>query len=155
MAKVGRKDKYFKQVKPYLEQIDTWLNQGATEKQIADALRVAYSSWGTYKTKYKELKDLCDKPRVGLILDLRGALVKSALGYTYEEKKTYIKKDEDGKESRYTEITQKYSQPSTTAIFGALNIYDPEYVKDKKNYELKREELELKKELAKEQLWDD
>lgn len=149
----GRKSKYYKQVQPFLEQVDKWLNNGATEKQVAEALNVAYSSWSNYKNEFKELKDLCDKPRVGLILDLRGALVKEAMGYTYEEKKTYIKKDEEGKEARYTEITQKYARPVTNAIFGALNIYDPEYVKDKKNYDLKREELDLKKELAKEQLW--
>lgn len=149
----GRKSKYYKQVQPFLEQIDKWLNNGATEKQIAEALNVAYSSWSNYKNEFDELRELCDKPRVGLILDLRGALVKEAMGYTYEEKKTYIKKDEDGNESRYTEITQKYARPVTNAIFGALNIYDPEYVKDKKNYELKQEELKLKQELAKEQLW--
>lgn len=149
----GRKNKYYKQVQPFLEQIDKWLNNGATEKQVAEALNVAYSSWSNYKNEFKELRDLCDKPRVGLILDLRGALVKEAMGYTYEEKKTYIKKDDEGNESRYTEITQKYARPVTNAIFGALNIYDPEYVKDKKNYELKQEELKLKQELAKEQLW--
>ena len=153
MAQVGRRSNYYTNVQPFLEQIDKWLQNGATEKQIATALNVAYSSWNNYKQQFKELDELCRKPRVNLILDLRGALVKEALGYTYEEKKTYIKKDEDGKEARYTEITQKYARPVTNAIFGALNIYDDEYIKDKKNYELKKEELELKKELAKEQLW--
>lgn len=153
MSKAGRKSLYYKQVQPFLAQIDAYLNNGATEKQVAEALNVAYSSWNNYKTQFPELKELCDKPRVNLILDLRGALVKEALGYTYEEKKTYIKKDEDGNESRYTEITQKYARPVTNAIFGALNIYDPDYVKDRANHDLKREELELKKELAKEQLW--
>lgn len=153
MAKVGRRSNYDTNVKPYLKQIDQYLNDGATEKQIAEALNVAYSSWNNYKKVHPELDDICRKPRVGLILNLRGALVKEALGYTYEEKKTYIKKDEEGNECRYTEITQKYARPVTNAIFGALNIYDPEYVKDKKNYDLKKEELELKKELAKENLW--
>lgn len=153
MAKVGRRSNYYTNIQPYLAKIDDYLNGGATEKQVAEALNVAYSSWNNYKQQFKELDDLCRKPRVNLILDLRGALVKEALGYTYEEKKTYIKKDEDGKEVRYTEITQKYARPVTNAIFGALNIYDDEYIKDKKNYELKKEELELKKELAKEQLW--
>lgn len=149
----GRKSKYDKQVKPFLNQVDKWLNDGATEKQVAEALGVAYSSWSNYKNQFKELKDLCDKPRVNLILDLRGALVKEAKGYMYEEKKTYIRKDEDGNESKYTEIVQKYARPNTNAIFGALNLYDPEYVKDKKNYELKKEELELRKQLADADNW--
>ena len=149
----GRKSKYDKQVKPFLNQVDKWLNNGATEKQVAEALGVAYSSWSNYKNQFKELKDLCDKPRVNLILDLRGTLVREAKGYTYEEKKTYIRKDEDGKESKYTEITQKYARPNMNAVFGALNLYDPEYVKDKKNYELKKEELELRKQLADADNW--
>ena len=153
MAKVGRRSNYHTNVEPYLKQIDEYLNNGATEKQVAEALNVAYSSWNNYKREFPELDEVCRKPRVGLILNLRGALVKEALGYTYEEKKTYIKKDEDGNESRYTEITQKYARPVTNAIFGALNIYDPNYVKDKANHDLKREELELKKELAKNELW--
>lgn len=151
----GRPSKYHKQVQPFLNKVEEWLNQGATEKQIAEALGVAYSSWSNYKNEFKELKDICDKPRVGLILNLRGALVKAALGFTVENKKTYIKKDlETGKESRYTEILQKEIPPNITAIYGALNIYDPEYVKDRANYELRREELELRKELAKAELWD-
>ncbi len=149
----GRKSKYFKQIQPYLEQIDKYLNEGATEKQVAEAFKVAYSSWNNYKNQFPEFKALCDKPRVGLILKLRGALVNEALGYTYDEKKTYVKKDDDGNETRYTEITQKYARPNTNAIFGALNIYDPDYVKDKKNYELKKDELELRKQLAEADNW--
>lgn len=149
----GRKCKYYKQVQPYLEQIDKYLNEGATEKQVAEAFKVAYSSWNNYKVQFPEFKALCEKPRVGLILKLRGALVNEALGYTYDEKKTYVKKDDEGNETRYTEITQKYARPNTNAIFGALNIYDPDYVKDKKNYDLKKEELELRKQLAEADNW--
>ena len=152
---VGRPSNYHKQVEPFLAQIDTWLNNGATEKQVAQALNIAYSSWSNYKNQFKELKELCDKPRVGLVLNLRGALVKSALGQKITTKKTYIKKDQDGKESRYTEIIEKEIPPNINAIYGALNVYDDEYVKDKANYDLKKEELELKKQLAKDKLWDD
>lgn len=151
----GRPSKYYKQVQPFLDKVDEFLNNGATEKQVAEALGVAYSSWSNYKNEFKELKDICDKPRVGLVLNLRGALVKAALGQKVTTKKTYIKKDNEGKEAKYTEIIEKEIPPNINAIYGALNIYDPEYVKDKANYELRREEFELRKELAKDQLWDD
>ena len=155
LAKVGRRSNYVTNVEPFLSRIDSWLSGGATEKQIADALDVAYSSWNNYKKAHPELDELCRKPRVNLVLDLKGVQVKEALGYTYQEKKTYIKK-EDGKEVKYTEITEKYARPNMNALYGALKRLDPEHVKydhQAQSIELKREELDLKKELAKEKLW--
>lgn len=141
----GRKGLYDTHVKPYLDKVDEMLNDGASEEQVALFLGVSYSSWSNYKRQHKELEELCSKPRSRLVEDLRSALVKRALGYTYEEKKQYITEDSDGKQRKHTEITTKQALPDTTAIFGALNIYDKDYVKDKKNYELKQQELELRK----------
>ena len=55
--KVGRKSKY-KVIKDNFEYIDKQLNNGASEKQIAEALGIAYSTWNKYKDEYKEFKDL-------------------------------------------------------------------------------------------------
>lgn len=141
----GRKGKYESYVKPHFEKIEKWLNNGASEKQVAEALGISYATFNNYKRDYKELRELCEKPRVGVILDLRSALVKRALGYSYEEKKQYITEDENGNKKKHTEITTKEALPDTTAIFGALNLYDPDYVKDRKQHELKMQELELRK----------
>ncbi len=146
--KAGRKGKYETHIKPFFDKIDKMLNDGASEKQCAEALGVSYPAWNKYKQDYTELRELCGKPRTKLIEDLRSALVKRALGFTYEEKKQYITEDEDGHKKKHTEITTKQALPDTTAIFGALNIYDPEYVKDKKAHELKEQELELRREMA-------
>lgn len=151
--RVGRKNLYSTHIQPYLSYIDTQLNNGASEKQIADTLGIAYSTWNKYKVEFQELNDLCSKPRAKLVDNLRSALVKKALGFSYEEKKVYKKKDGEGREYTYTEITTKQSLPDTTAIFGALNLYDEDYVKDKKAHELKKEELELKKLLADKDNW--
>lgn len=149
----GRNGKYETHIKPFFEKIDKMLNEGASEKQVAESLGISYGSFNNYKRDYPELKELCSKPRTKLIEDLRSALVKKALGFSYEEKKQYITEDEDGKKRKHTEITTKQSLPDTTAIFGALNIYDPEYVKDKKQHELKQQELELRKMIAETKDW--
>lgn len=149
----GRKGKYETHIAPYFETIDKLLNDGASEKQVAESLGISYASWNNYKRDYPELRELCEKPRTRLIEDLRGALVKRALGFTYEEKKQYITEDENGNKKKHTEITTKQALPDTTAIFGALNIYDPEYVKDKKQHELKQQELELRKQMAEAKDW--
>lgn len=146
--KAGRKGKYETHIKPFFDKIDKMLNDGASEKQCAEALGVSYPAWNKYKQEYTELRELCSKPRTKLVEDLRSALVKRALGFTYEEKKQYITEDEDGHKKKHTEITTKQALPDTTAIFGALNLYDDEYVKDKKAHELKQQELELRREMA-------
>lgn len=143
--KRGRKGLYETHVKPFFEQIDKMLNDGASEEQVAESLGISYSSFNNYKKQHKELDELCSKPRTNLVEDLRSALVKRALGFKYEEKRQYITEDADGNKKKHTEIITKEALPDTTAIFGALNLYDEEYVKDKKAYELKEQELELRK----------
>ena len=149
----GRTSKYETHIQPFFGKIKELLDGGATEKQVAKAFGISYPSWNNYKAKYPEFKALCGEPRIKLIEDLRGALVKRALGFTYEEKKHYITEDADGNKKKHTEITVKYALPDTTAIFGALNVYDPDYVKDKKQHELKQQELELRKMMAENKEW--
>ena len=146
----GRPSKYETHIKPHLDQIKKWAEQGATEKQIAQQLGVAYSSFCLYKNKFPELSEtLKEKDMSHLVEELRSALVKKAIGFEYKEKKEYIKEDPDtGQKAKYLEITTKQSLPDTTAIFGALNIYDPEYVRDKKNYELREKDYKLRKSIA-------
>lgn len=157
---VGRKSKYGTHVKPYLKKIEEWLNTGASEEQVASALGISYASFNNYKVQFKELKDICEKPRVGVVTDLRSTLVKKALGYTYEEKEQYIKQEIDpitkkpiGNPIMHTKIVTKQALPDTTAIFGALNIYDDDYVKDRKQYDLKVQELELRRITAENKDW--
>lgn len=152
----GRKGKYEVSVKPFFKDIEKWLNGGATEKQCATNLGISYASWNNYKKTYPEFKELCEKPRTELVDDLKGALVKRALGFTYEEKKVYITRDAEGKEKKHTEITTKMALPDTTAIFGALKIYDPQkldYDIQAQSIDIKRQELELRKLMAEESEW--
>lgn len=148
----GRKGKYETHIKPNLEKIKEMLNGGASEKQVAKSLGVSYASFNNYKRDYEELAAVCGEPRTELVEDLRSALVKRALGFSYEEKEQYIKQEVDpitkkpiGNPVMHTKIVTKQALPDTTALFGALNLYDPDYCKDKKQYELKQQELELRK----------
>lgn len=148
---VARPSKYEKNVKPFLDDIKSAYAKGVSESEIAKNLGISQSSWFKYKNKYSELSDILkrDEDDVRKILDrLDSALLKSAEGFEYQEKKQYIKKGEDGKSNQYTEIVTRYNPPNPTAIFGAYNRFDPEYKKDKAYYELKKQELELKKLIA-------
>ena len=155
-TKKGRKPKYETYIKPNFDKIDKMLNDGASEKQCAEALGISYASWNNYKVQYQEFGELCNKPRTKLVEDLRSALVKRALGFEYEESKIVTKKGDDGNVYGYKETYKKYSVPDTTAIFGALKIYDDkklEYDIQAQNVDLKKQELELKKALAEMKDW--
>lgn len=143
---MAKRDKYETHVKPHLDRVREWVEQGASEKQIAQELGVAYSTFRIYKEREPALSAALKESRRPLVEELRSALVRRALGYEYREKKEYVKTDPDtGRPTKYVEITTKVALPDLTAIFGALNIYDDEYVRDRANYALRKADLELRK----------
>ena len=151
----GRPSKYETHIKPYFKEIKEALERGVEENKIAQKLGVSISSWCEYKNRYSEFMEVFkNADRTELIEELESALVKRAKGFEYKEKKQYIKQDDDGEKVTYTEITTKYQPPDTTAIFGALNRFDENYVRDRAYYELKKQEQELRKAIAKSSNFD-
>lgn len=164
MAKRGRKNKYETHIVPFFSQILEWLSNGATERQIAEKLGIAYSTFNDYKVKYPELTEILEKGRRNLVSDLRGALVKKAMGFHYTEKKVvreHVDMPEDVRdfllengftreqieraELVKTEIADKYATPDVAALNLALKNYDKDdWSNDWQNYELRKRELELK-----------
>ncbi len=152
---MARPSKYESHIKPYLDDIKDAIERGVEENQIAKQLGVSVSSWCEYKNRYSEFAELFKKKDVSEILRrLDGALMKIATGYEYTEKKQYIKNEKDGEKVTYTEITTKHQPPNPTAIFGAYNRFDPNYVKDKAYYDLKQQELEIKRMNAEANVFD-
>lgn len=80
----GRPNKYISHVKPYLSDI-TEMALTMTEKQIAQALGVAYSSFKEYKKLYSDLADALKNGRNELVKDLRSTLIHKAQGYDWTE----------------------------------------------------------------------
>lgn len=149
MAKAGRKSKYDTHIAPHLEQIRTAVKNGATVKEIADALGIAESTLNKYKAEKTELSAAFAHGRASIIIDIRAALLKKALGYEYQEKKQYIRKDDSGENVTYTEITTKHQPPSETAGAMLLRNYDEGWLdKDSVTTQLKQQEFELRKLMA-------
>lgn len=147
-AKTGRKSIYDTKIKPHIDEIREAVKKGATIKEIAVALGIAESTLYKYKTEKTELNEAFTCGRASIIIDIRGALLKKALGYEYEEKKQYFK-EEDGKSVVYTEITTKHQPPSETAGAMLLRNYDESWLdKDNVTTQLKQQEFELRKMIA-------
>ena len=149
MSRLGRKNKYYTHIKPYLKDIPEML-QTMTEEQVAKKLGVAYSSWNKYKLEFTELTEVIKKGNANLVSELKSVLKKRAKGFQYEERKI-IK--EHGKTVR-EEIYIKSALPDVASINLLLKNYDKEnWANDPQVIELRKKELELKEKQVEANLW--
>jgi hypothetical protein len=154
MAKRGRKSVYETHIEPRFSDISKWLESGATEKQIYENLGVSRNAFYKYKKDKKEFYELLKNGRKNLVVQLRGALVKKALGFKYVERKTVTGKDANGETVERTEIYERAALPDVAALNLCLKNYDPdEWANDPQMLRIKEKELELKREIADRDAW--
>lgn len=80
---MGRKDKYLTHVMPRLDEVEAWLRDGMTNKEIAKKLRVSEDSLYTYQKKYPDFKELLRKTKDYVdTVEMMGAYKRRATGYT-------------------------------------------------------------------------
>lgn len=155
MAKTGRKSIYDTAIAPHIDEIRKAVENGATVKEIATALGIAESTLNKYKAEKKELTAAFARGRASLIIDIRGALLKKALGYEYEEEKRVGRKDSKGENIVLVEKYIKHQPPSETAAAMLLRNYDENWLdKDSATTQLKQQEFELRKAMADNNIFD-
>lgn len=146
---MGRPSRYETDVKPHLQEIKDAVASGATVEEIADAFDIAVSTLHKYKSEKKELKDAFARGRNKVVIEIKAALLKKALGFEYEEEKRVGRKDKDGENIVLVEKYKRYSAPSETAAAMLLRNYDETWRdNDKASAEIKRQEADLKKAIA-------
>ena len=149
---MGRKDRYESHVAPKLKDISKWITT-LTEGQIAKKLGIAPCTFQKYKNEHPELQQALIDGCETLKEELKDSLRKKAKGYYYTETKTTIRK-EGGTEIRTIEKYEKYAQPDTGAIHLLLKNIDPAWHNDDSaTMDLKKQELELKKQKQEENNW--
>lgn len=162
-SNAGRKPKW-NIIVDKLDEIEKLLGEGYTERSIADHIGIGYSTWNKYKSpddedmpkkEKQEFIETLKKGRQKLVGELKRALIKKAMGFTYTEKKYYITEDEDGNKKKHTEVYEKQALPDTASLNLALKNYDDEWANDPALLELKRQAFELEKMIASEKHWID
>lgn len=142
------------QVKERLAEIEKWFRDGLKEEQVCKNLGISHQTLNVYKKAHPELLDAIKRGKRVIVTEIENALVKRALGYEYEEVKTYIKVEADGSKTTYTEKTLKHMPPDTAACAILLKNKDPEnYTNDRALLELRRQELELRKQIEQAKNW--
>lgn len=148
----GRKDRYASHVEPRLDKIKEWVTT-LNEGQIAKKLGINPCTFQKYKNEHPELAQALIDGTEELKVELKDTLKKKAKGFYYTETKTTIRK-EGGKEIRTVEKYDKYALPDTGAIHLLLKNCDPEWRNDDKaTMDLKKQELEIKKQKADGNAW--
>lgn len=147
---MARPSKYDTEIKPYLEDIRKAVAAGATVQEIATAFGIAESSIYKYKKEKKEFSQAFARGREKVVIEIKAALLKKALGFEYQEEKSVAKHDKDGESIVLIEQYKRYCAPSETAAAMLLRNYDENWRdNDRATADIKKQETDLRKAIAK------
>lgn len=98
-----------------------WARDGLSNDQIAQNIGINRDTLYTWMKKYPDISDALKKGKEVVDIEVENALLKRAMGYEYEEVKTYIE-ETDGKKKKKVEKTTKHVPADVTAgIFWLRN----------------------------------
>ncbi|APH21378.1 Xaa-His dipeptidase [Clostridium botulinum] len=125
-------------IKNSLNIIETMVEQGKTDKQIAEKIGIGYSTYRRYKSSNSSLKEVISQGKDKKNQSVEQALFNNAIGYHYtEEVATKVKYEtitEDGtvlsKEDVKISKVRKYKHPDLLAEKYWLNNKDKLHWKD-------------------------
>ncbi|MFL0198125.1 transposase [Clostridium sp. WILCCON 0269] len=110
-------------VKENLILVEGWARDGLTNEQIAHNLGINADTLYEYKKKYSEFSEALKKGKEVVDLAVENALLKSALGFEYEEEVVTNKGD--------VVTVRRFERPSVTAQIFWLKNRKPAVWRDK------------------------
>lgn len=114
---MARPSKYDTHVKPRLTEITDWVRNGATDKQIAENLKISPDTLIEYKKQYSEFSECLKNTRAYVDAQVENALLKRALDGDITAQIFWLKnrrpskwrdrpkEEDDDKESQEVKIT--------------------------------------------------
>lgn len=133
--KIGRKGKYHEWLtEDGLTKLQGWARDGLTEEQIAENMGIVRTTLYTWKNRYPELDKALKKGKEVIDRHVENALLKRALGYSYEEV-TYERvydADTDSHVRVETKRVTKEVHPDVTAQIFWLKNRKPEEWRDRR-----------------------
>ena len=111
---MARPSKYETHVAPRLEEVRDWCRNGATDEEIAKRLGIAYSTFKEYKNEFSAFSAVLKESKEFVDGQVENALLKRALGYSYEEITKEV--DETGRK-KFKTVTKQVVPDVTAQIF--------------------------------------
>jgi hypothetical protein len=135
---------------PRLSEIQEWFENGIPMDQIYKNLSIAPATWYEYVDKHPVLAELVKWGRAVTNISVENSLFKAATGYEYDEIKTVVEEDKNGKKRTRIEKVKRHMPPNPTAMVFWLKNRVPtdwndrrEIVVSTKAAELERKQLFL------------
>ena len=107
--------KWLTNVFPRLAEIRDWCMEGKTNENMCELLGISPDSWYTYMKEHDELNVIVSAGKAVIDNQVENAVLKSALGFEYEEIKTIIEEDRNGKKRTRIEKVRRYMPPNASA----------------------------------------
>ena len=107
--------KWLTNVLPRLSEIRDWCMKGRTNEEMCELLGISPDSWYTYMKEHDELNIIVSAGKSLIDNQVENAVLKSALGFEYEEIKTIIEEDHNGKKRTRIEKVKRYMPPNVSA----------------------------------------
>lgn len=115
-----------------LIQLEGWARYGLTDEQIAHNMGIRRSTLNDWKSKYPDISDTLKRGKEVVDIQVENALLKRALGATYEEE-TIIERDDGYSECK---VVRKQIPPDTTAAIFWIKNRKPNEWRDKRETEI-------------------
>ncbi|MGF7050101.1 transposase [Paenibacillus sp. DS2015] len=145
-----RPTKWETHVYPRLAEIQEWFQEGVNADEIIKKLDIGHTTWYEYIDKHPMLAELVKWSRSVIISRVENSLLKAAMGYDFEELKTIVEEDKNGKKRTRIEKVKRHQPPNPTAMIFYLKNRAPnewndrrEIIVDTKAAELERKQLFL------------
>ena len=112
------KSKWETHVKDKLILVEGWARDGLTDEQIAKNLGIGIRTFYEYKEKYPQFSQFLKRGKEVVDIEVENALLKRALGYTYDEE-TYEELSDGTSKSKV--VTKHIPGDTTAQIFWLKN----------------------------------
>ena len=116
--------------------LEGWARDGLTDKQIANKIGISEKTLYEWKKKYGELCKSLKRGKEVIDRQVENALLKRALGYTYDE----ITECTDDKGRTSTKVITKQVIPDVTAQIFWLKNRKPDKWREKRELEVNNEQ---------------
>lgn len=129
-----------------LLQLEAWARNGLTDEQIASNMGITRKTLAEWKNKYGDICDTLKRGKAVVDIQVENALLKRALGYSYDEVTRERVLDYDpstgqvvGSHMEVTKTVRKEVQGDTTAQIFWLKNRRPEQWRDKRDVSVEGE----------------
>lgn len=129
-----------------LLQLESWARDGLTDEQIASNMGITRKTLAEWKTKYSDICDTLKRGKAVVDIQVENALLKRALGYSYDEVTRERVLDYDpstgqvvGSHMEITKTVKKEVQGDATAQIFWLKNRRPEQWRDKRDVSVEGE----------------